>query len=348
MQDAHVEPIRSVSPPGRRRGRRRTALTVVAPVVVLAIVVGAGFAGRIETRIVESAASPGAPTAAPDASAEPAAPAQAGVIFPEIALGLRVHPVEDVVAGLPAGGLDSVAVAVSGWLTIRPVVPACLAEIVTEQRPAALCERETILVASPEPLLNVRGADDITRLRPAGPHLHPVALPGVSMRQLAGRQYNGLATALTPAPVVLIGHLGDSRLPDCRPSGRHCGERFALERIVWVDGESLGTRAQVAAVPAATKMSTTTERAARVGRSVPGARAVLSEILVTRDALDLVDRAADAALDRGITGPVWYVRFLRARPGAGSEGGQDIGWAVIDDATGDVVATVDLETAFGS
>ncbi len=324
---------------------------MVAPVAVLAIVVGAGFAGRLDTPAVESAASPAAPAAAavdPDGSAQPVTPAGAGVTFPEIALGLRVHPVEDVVAGLPAGGLDSVAVAVSGWLTIRPVVPACLAEIVTEQRPAALCERETILVASPEPLLNVRGADDITRLRPAGPHLHPVALPGVSMRQLAGRQYHGLATALMPAPVVLIGHLGDSRLPDCRPAGRHCGQQFALERIVWVDGESLASRAQVATMPAAVKMSTAAERAARVGRSVPGARAVLSEILVTRDALDLVDRAADSALDRAITGPVWYVRFLRARPGAGYEGGQDIGWAVIDDASGDVVATVGLETAFGS
>lgn len=350
MPDAHVEPIQSLAPPGRRRGRRWTAVTILAPVALLAVIVGAGFAGRIgATGAREAAVSPLVPPAvalepdvsvAPGVSPEPANPSVAGVTFPEIALGLRVHRVEEVVAGLRAGRLESGAVAVAGWLTIRPVGMACIAEVATGTRPAALCPRETILVASPESLLDDRGANDVMRLRPAGPHLHAVALPGVSMRQLGGRQYNGLATALTPAPVVLIGHVGDERLPECRPSGRHCGEQFALERIVWVEGETVGSRAQIATVPATSRLSTTAERGARIGRSIPGARAVLNELLVSSDALHLADPAAQAALDGVVDGPVWYVRFLRARSGAGAEGGQDVGWAVIDDASGDVIATV--------
>jgi hypothetical protein len=350
MQDAHVEPIQSLTPPGRRRGRRWTAVTVIAPVALLALVVGTGFAGRLQTLgATETAPSAAvaqagaAETTPPDTPAEAVIESRPDVTFPEIALGLRVHPVEEVVAGLRGGALESAAVAVSGWLTIRPVGPACLVEIATGRRSATLCPRETILVASAEPLLDGRGATDVTRLRPAGPHLHPVALPGVSMRQLAGPQYRGLATALLPAPVVLIGHVGDPRLPECRGSGRHCGEQFALERIVWVDGQSVGTRAQIATVPARTGMWTTTERGARIAQSVAGTRAVLNEILVSSDALHLVDPAADAALTGATAEPVWYVRFLRARPGAGAEGGQDIGWAVIDDASGAVVAATSLE-----
>ena len=349
MQDAHVEPIQSLSPPGKRRGRRWTAVTVGAPVALLAVVVGAGFAGRLETvGMGDAAGSPAIAaaaevepngTAAPGASTRPGNQSAAAVWFPETALGLPVLPVDEVVARLRSGALEPGAVAVSGWLTIRPVVAACLLEVATGRRPAALCARETILVASPEPLLDVRGAQDVTRLRPAGPHLHPVALPGVSLRQLGGRQYNGLATALMPVPVVLVGHVGDARLPECRPSGRHCGERFALERIVWVDGERMASRAQIAAVPATAKMSTTAERRARIGRSVPGARDVLNELLVASDALDLVDPAADAALEGTPTAPVWYVRFLKARATTGAEGRQEVWWAVLDDASGTVVAT---------
>jgi hypothetical protein len=358
MQDAHVEPIQSLSPPGKRRARRSTAVTVGAPLALLVVVVGAGFAGRLGAVATGDAAGrPGIAaaadvgpdrTAAPGRSTEAANRSAAAVRFPETALGLRVHPVDEVVASFQSGALESGAVAVSGWLTIRPVVAACLLEMATGMRPAALCARETILVASPEPLLDVRGTQDTTRLRPAGPHLHPVALPGVSLRQLGGRQYNGLTTALMPVPVVLVGHVGDARLPECRPTGRHCGERFALERIVWVDGETTASRAQIATVPASAKLSTTADRSERIGRSVSGARAVLNELLVASDALDLVDPAADAALEGATTAPVWYVRFLRAPAGTRADGRHEVWWAVLDDASGAVIATGALRARTGS
>jgi hypothetical protein len=338
MTDQHVQPVQSLAP-DRSGSGRRTTFAVIAPLAILFIVAGAGVLGRAGAplsaldgpapdyaleRPTESTPSP-SPRRAPSRVVE--------VAFPSTALGLQVEPVQEVAGRLRRGAPGPSVVAVSGWLTIHPVPDACRIDAVGSP-PAALCPRETLLAWAPDPVLEVGAGGDVSRIRPSGPHVHAVALPGVSLRYLAGRQYTGLATVLTPLPVVVVGRVDDPRLPACRPSGRHCGESFALERVVWVDGETLdlGTVGTLRPVPPAGMSAS--ERADRVRAAVPGAAEILSELRVPRAELGRVDRAAAGSVDASIEGPVWYVRYLVAGPG----GAGDVGWAVLDAASGAVVA----------
>jgi hypothetical protein len=340
MKVDHVEPVQSLTPD--RRAGMRNLLAAAIPVALLVAVVAGGFLGRTGEPAEAAAARP-APSGTTTADGAPP-PTSAPVVdmadagFPSDAFGMPVRSVEETVRLIEGGLLRESVVAVAGWLTIRPVSDDCRNEYDRGTGPTALCPRETILVASPEPVLGMDGRNDVTRLRPAGPHLHPVALPGVSLRQIAGRQYSGLATSLVPVPVVIVARVGDPRLPECRPSGRHCGEGLALERLIWADGEWQDRRALLTTPPFEGTDPSPQARRQRIDLAVRGAGTVLSEILVPRDALGGVDATADAAVEDAVDGSVWYVRFLVRVAGPGGNYSRDVGWAVIDDRSGSVVA----------
>jgi hypothetical protein len=344
VKGEHVEPVGSLIP-DRRGSRLRTVGAVVAPLALLVVVVAGGILGRV-TGSTGVPADQTRPTALADAAARdpdaslPLPPidlAEAG--FPTDTLGLPIRTVEETVERIDGRRVRERVVAVAGWLSVRPPSETCANEVDRGTGPTALCPRETILVGSPEPVLEIGADGGVGRLRSPGPHLHPVALPGVSIGRLAGRQYRGLARVLTPVPVVVVGRIGDERLPACRSEGRHCGEGFALERVVWIDGEWQDRRALMTTPSAAGADPSPRTRQRTIDAGVPGAGAVLSEILVPRDALAGVDAGADAAVDPAVDGPVWYVRFLLRVGGPGGTFPRDVGWAVVEDTGGALVAT---------
>jgi hypothetical protein len=347
----HVQPVRSLTP-DRRGSRLRTVIAVVAPLALLVVVVGGGVLGRVAGTAGTGRDEPrpsalaNAPTRDPDDPLPPPIDlVDAG--FPTDTLGLTVRTVEETVERIGSRRVRERVVAVAGWLSVRPPSEACPNEVDRGTGPTALCPRETVLVGSPEPVLEIGADGEIGRLRPPGAHLHPVALPGVSIGGLAGRQYRGLARALTPVPVVVIGRIGDERLPECRSGTRHCGEGFALERVVWIDGEWQDQRALQTTLPAEGADPSPETRHRTIDAGVPGAGAVLSEILVPRDALAGVDAGADAAVDPAVSGPVWYVRFLLRVGGPGGTYPRDVGWAVVEDGGGALVAADPDRTAAG-
>jgi len=346
MNDEHVQPVQSLTP-NRRGNRLRTLVGVLAPVTVLVVVVSGGVLGR--TAAEEIPASPAATeparAATLPAGATPAPAPERGsglgfaaVGFPPDALGLPVRSVEDTIERIRSGRMRESVVAVAGWLTVQPPSDDCRNEVDRGTGPTALCPRQTILVATPEPVRECCGGGDRESLmRPFAPNLRPVAMPGVSLGPLAGRR--GRATP--PTPVVVIGRIGDPRLPDCLASGRDCDDGIALERLAWVGGEWLDPRPLVTTPPVDGADPSPEARRRGIDAAVPGAGTVLSEILVPHDALPGVDSVASAAVDDledEVTGAVWYARFLVRIVGPGGAYPRDVGWAVIDDATGEVVA----------
>ena len=239
--------------------------------------------------------------------------------FPTVALDLPVRSVAATLDRLRGGDARGSALAVAGWLTIRPSDGSCL---IDGPSPAsiALCPREAILHDSPDPFLAFQGGE-MVRLRSPGIHLHAVALPGRPVALLAERQYRGLGPTLLPVPVVIVGLVGDPRLPACGPAGRDCEEHLSIERIAWVEGAE--------PLPQTIRLDPS-EPAPRTDAAIPGAGAILSETVVPRDSLGGLDPIADAAVDPAVEGSVRYVRTLT--PGA------RVAWAVVDDASGDVLA----------
>ena len=347
MNVDHVQPVETVAP--GRGARWHTWLAVALPLVVLVTVAtggvlggaadpadGGGAAGPIgAVRPTPAVSNPAVAT--PSEAPDPLS-LELPDGFPTDAVGLPVRSVAATADLIRQDRLRESVVAVAGWLTIRPASADCPNEYDRGTGPTALCPRETILVATPEPVLELSGPHDVVRLRAPGPHLHPIALPGVSLRQVAGRQYSGLATALRPVPVVVIARVADPRLPACRPSAPHCGEGLALERVIWADGEWQDRRALLTTPPFEGADPSPRARRERIDRAVRGAGTILSEILVPRDALPGVDATAGRAIDTTADGAVWYVRFLVRVAGPGGTYPRDVGWAVIDDVSGEVVA----------
>lgn len=344
MKVEHVQPVQPLSP--NRGAGLRTWLAVALPAVVLVTVVIGGLLGQAGSPPSPAIAA-SSPLSSPTSVREPdrelaAIDAYEAVGFPPDVIGLTVRSVDETLERLRDGRMRQKVVAVAGWLTVLPPRADCRDEYDRGTGPTTLCRRETILLGSPEPYLGIDGGE-VRRLRSPGSHLHPAAMAGVSLGALAGRQYRGERAALQPVPVVIVARLDDPRLPDCRPWDRGC-ESLSLERLVWTDGEWHGrralrtTRPAEPAEPAELAEPAEEVRRDRIDDAIRGAGTVLSEILLPRDALAGIDAGADDAVAASVDGPVWYVRVLIRVLGPGGYYPRGIAWAVIDDATGSLVA----------
>jgi hypothetical protein len=342
MKVEHVQPVQSLSP--QRHAAVRTWLAVAIPIVALLVVVAGGLLGRapearpVPVAIAEASSAPSSAipsrTRLPDRPSVVVDLAAAG--FPSDTLGLPVRSVAATLERIRDGKMRESVVAVAGWLTVGPSDGDCQVDGPSAAS-ISFCPRETILLDSPEPFLAIVGGDAV-RVRSPGGHLHATALPGKQAVLLAGRQYRGLGPSLLPVQVVIVGRVGDPRLPDCRRSERHCGEILSLERVIWVDGE-WQERVPVTMASAAEESNLSSEdRRRRIGEAVRGAGTVLSEVLLPRELLAGVDPHADRAAGDAGAGPVWYVRTLIRVSGPGGSYPRDVGWAVLDDATGRVLA----------
>lgn len=337
MNDEHVQPVQALT--SDRSAGLRTMLAVGAPILGLLAVVAGGALGQAPEpdRTVVSLPTSTARLGTANPTRSPVdGPTLEAHGFPTDALGLPVRSVDETLDLVRSGSMRESVVAVAGWLTIRPTEGDCpIAGPSVDS--IALCPRDTILHDSPEPFLAIRGGQ-ATRLRSPGVHMHAVSMPGGQVASLAGRQYRGLGPSLLPVPVVLLGKIGDPRRPECRPSGRHCGEELSLERLLWIEGEWHDRQ-----VVRATPRPDDPELSARILRrrideAVPGAGALLSETLLPQGRLASVDPDAARAVEPSGQGPLWYVRILIRLPGPGGTYPRDVGWAVIDDATGTVLA----------
>ena len=345
MDLEHVQPVRSLTPDGSSRARNVVA--VAFPILALVFVVGAGIAGRSadddgRPNIAEANASPSARASTPRPTRDEDSATLIATGFPTDAIGLPVGSVRATLDRHRGPGGNGV-IAIAGWLTVPPVDGCDQADGVSGPDSgtsaagdvALLCRRDTMLLDDPRPVLAADG-EALIRLRAPGPHLHPQAMPGISLDAVTDRQDRDLGGTIRPVPVVVVGRFGDARLPVCVRAPRHCVDGFAIERLIWVDGEWQLRRAERSPVLADTRVSGKV-RWHIVDAAFEHNGLVLNEVLVPRDTLKRIDPIADVTIDARVDGPVWYIRTLLRSVGSRGPARSDIGWAVIEDATGIVL-----------
>lgn len=343
MDLEHVEPVQSLTlDRGSRTGGR---VAVAIPVVLLVGVIAFGILGRStpappdqpEVAVVpEARTPPPVPTAEPGLIIEP--PEVDGEGFPLHTIGLSVLSVDETLRRLGRDELGSGLVAVAGWLSI-PSLHRCTGS--TSAVPTGewevLCQRTTYLAGDPEPLFMVE-QNGIRPLQLPERRIEPQAMPGIELESIAGGQFQGYEGPLRPRRVVVAGRFGDGRLVECRIVGSapRCASAFAIERVIWLDGEPQVRRAQRYPGLEDADLSRLV-RWPILDSATRRGSVVLSELLVPRSELARVDPVADRAVPTDVAGPVWYIRtLLRSRPYGRPTG--DVGWAVIEDATANVLA----------
>jgi hypothetical protein len=345
MDLEHVEPVQSLT--RDRRSRTRGRMAVAIPVALLLGVIAFGVLGRAapappEQPDVALVPQPVTPEPAPPSSiAEPIVepPELDDDGFPVTTIGLHVLGVDETLRALARDELGSGLVAVSGWLSI-PSLHRCTGS--TDAAGAGewdvLCQRTTYLTRDAEPIFMVEQGG-IRPLELPDERLEPQAMPGIELESIAGGQFHGYEGPLRPRPVVLAGRFGDARLVECRSRGGtdpRCATAFAIERVIWLDGEPQVRRSQRYPGLVDAELSRLV-RWPILDSATQRGSIVLSELLVPRGALARLDPVADRSVPDDVTGPVWYIRTqLRSGPYGRPTG--DVGWAVIEDATATVLA----------
>lgn len=186
-------------------------------------------------------------------------------------------------------------------------------------RAADFCHRLAVLRAAP-------GAGWQTG------HLHPQLLPGLALGALPHDEGGGV-------PVVLIAHHNDARAVECLPAGRLCGHGLVVDRVAWAAGRDLPRSLAIApGLHGENRRSP-----ARAGSIVEFFGTVplrtVSVAGVAGADLRHMDPDAAAMVAGGDVIPelAWYVRFI-VPDAVNGRVNWTTGWAVVDDATGRVVA----------
>ncbi len=255
--------------------------------------------------------------------------------FPGAVASLRVVQIPDVLRARQGGGGRTVF-AIAGYL--RAWADPRLCGNPVPGLPGDGCERTAILAELP---WTNHGSELFS---PMGPHLHAVIPPGVAVPDTAVGL--ALTDADPPPPVVVIGHFA-SRESACNNNDPACEETFTIERVVWASGQRLALGRQVA-IPlvASATDAQTADPGATAGRAIGPLTTLLRVVLLEPRELANVDASAATAVMAARTrprGPVWYVRgldvpyypLLDPPPG---RTGPVIRWAVIDEASGAVLA----------
>jgi len=198
----------------------------VAPVALLATIVGAGLLGpkpAQDDRLDASASalavvSPSAaPTRSPAASAPPAVPPSlAG--FPATFRSLPALLPSAVLAARASSAGPPAVVVVAGYLALAGPATHCASPMITF---GAWCDRLGTLFDSP-----TAGGLGASGARPA--HLHVTVPPGVV---LPSAVTGGSAAAAGPVAVEVIGRFGVAG--SCGADPGTCDQGFVVERVVW-------------------------------------------------------------------------------------------------------------------
>jgi hypothetical protein len=322
-----IEPTPAVPP--SRGGRLRLFVSASVPLVGLLAVVAtgvlAGNADHAGTATGRTAAQAAGGAVARDERVQVAARDDAAVVraaFPPRVLGLPVLDLARARDLRADGTVGDGLVALRGYLTARPRLRGCLGA----GQPAvdaALCRRDTILTDDPAPLLAWKGgAVRWVGTRP-GLHLHPQALPGVTLAPLDAALDASVGAGSTPgagappdAPIrpiaaVVIGRFDDPRLVGRSSGGRDHSEAFAIERLVWADGR-WQDRGIARSAPRRDDELDQREIRAIVNDRLSTGAVILSQSIV--DPASLAPLQPDAREAIGVPGsvapPVWYVRTM--------------------------------------
>ncbi len=313
----HVEPVAPVG----GRGRSRGVLAAIVPLVVLVGVVGIGVVGN-------GAAPAPTPTVPPAATSRPAEAATTPTPQPTERPRLDTAHFPTRVAGIPtvdaaesnrmakAGIASDRLIAVTGWLTLSPPSADCA-------KAWELCRRIGLLSDVP----TVDGGSALfLETRP------DVTINGVARAARRSDEWT------VPATAVVVGRFVPRVDRECGLRRPVCERVFAAELIAWLDGgiaehPTVQPRGQTGR---GARM-TADEAAATARRAIRGAGEVIAASLVDQDRLATLEQDAAVVASSG-DGLVWLVRAVsfNARLDVWYE--PLAGWAVVDDATGEVLA----------
>ncbi len=346
-----IEPV----PTSPRSPRRRVAQLagVVAPVALLALIIGGGLLGATGT---PAGVAPGTGATAGDrgAAGDPLTtdPGSAAATrppdgrparsdgstgFPTVVAGLPVHSVVDALATHDDHDPERLF-AVAGYLGVLDPPADCEGGPLGPLGP--VCERIGVLAQVP---WSFSGGAAFAGL---GPHLHPRFSIGMSLPAGISRTTSEARGA--PIPVVVIGRF-DIPPGDCSPDADPCDARFLADGVAWADGAPTRVRpmldAGLDARPA--DLMLRNERVAEIA-AIGWSGTILEIALVRPATVSSIDPSAGAALAAALAaasppaGLVWYVRGLET--GYGSVGypfghaPPRLTWVVVDDVTGAVLA----------
>jgi hypothetical protein len=325
--------------PTNPRSPMRRALRlvgIVLPVVLFAGFLGAGLLGpKPEPVAPDASLSPviadaSLVPAVPDPSAAPAAvilPSGPGPGFPTVAAGLNVLSVPEAQTALATGQGHPLAVA--GYLDGLRTADACPASAGdTRGLLSPLCERRVRLVVASAGATN------------PGAHLHVRMPPGVRLPAAFED-----ATPDAPMQVVIVGR-GEVPGAPCWVAARGCGEQMTADLVAWADGGPFNPGpvfdAGLEVPPPAIGYRHLHEALSLVAG--PSGTILISAVVrpATVAAID-PDAGAALAAKREPEGLVWYVRGLVTDYGPGRYPVGDypprIQWALVDETTGDPLAT---------
>jgi hypothetical protein len=308
----------------------RARLVLMLPVIVLLAVAGAALLGQDPRAGNPSRAVPltQLPSRNPSTTAPPGAstaPTPVPAAIPDELLGLAIQDV----ASARRDALERIEperlVAVSGWLTIAPGDPRC------ETNWYLACRRAGRLTSSRESDAEV---------------LIVQTQPGVPLIGLQ-RQSPAQGTWTIHNRAVLVGRFGEPGERACRLPSLDCEPVFTVERLVWL--RSTFRARPVAIGPGAIRAETpveTAEATARAGLTTAGATLLVG--VLDRASLDLLDPVAAAAVsDHPADAVVWYLRAIMWPDGEGV-GDPQVGWSLVDDRTGQLLATAPPPVASGT
>jgi len=181
------------------------------------------------------------PSVGPSPSVEPSSSDAAGYAFPAEVDGLRVYTVGELLAGRKAGQVSGGTIALAGYWSWVDLVHSCAAPQSTPGVLEIYCrDGEFGITELDEPIMIVHqiGNETMTESGTSGPKLTPY-LSNDLARQVLLAPVHG--QPYPPVPIVVIGHLDDSRAALCQAAARQrCRDRFVVDQIVTFD---------VAAVP---------------------------------------------------------------------------------------------------
>ncbi len=321
-----VEPV---GPPARGRLRRLANATALAvPILILGAVLAVGLLGRVGQEPA-TLPTPDDPSGSPGMS-DPVARAAERASFPAAIDGLPVRNVGATVRRQD-GGLGSGIRAVRGYLSLGEIPLACADEILGPA--GALCWRHGLLL---DELESPWAAGAAPRMADA-PVLRPQFPPAVRLpADVAGTiaEADG-----RPLPVVLLGRFEEPVSGVCLGAG--CPAAFIVRGVAWYDGHVWRRPTVLQPTLDFDIVDDPWPERRAVARDALGeVERVLVIALVSPLRLATIDRVAALALPRPAPERVWYVLGLEVTPTADPT--EPIGttrWVVVDDATGEVLAS---------
>ena len=234
----HVALDRTVQLEANRshQGRPRIYLVLgLAAVIAAAGLVIASAGGRT----LPFAPSPSHQVVIGDLTASPSANSTE---FPTETLGLHVYTVSELLSARAAGHVSGGPLALAGYWSYLRLELLCppppdnggVLELRCGDDEYGITERDEPMMVLLVPSGRVRLAD--------GPHLTPylpkevrTIWPLFTLQLVNGQPY-------PPVPIVVVGHLDDSRATACLPAARTlCGDRFVVDQILSFDSGSVPT-----------------------------------------------------------------------------------------------------------